>query len=371
MRAIERCRTEYLGYRIEGCDLCGYERVFYNSCRNRHCPKCQTLAKESWLQDRLAELLPVKYFHNVFTLPHQLNAIALYNKKIVYGILFKAVSETLLEFGRDPKHLGGKLGFLAILHTWDQRMRSHIHLHVVIPEGGLSFDKKQWILPKKKKFLFHVNALSRKFRGKFIAFIKKAFSDGKLTFPEKPREWKTGFEGLINRLWKKDWVVYSKRPFAGPEKVLDYLGRYTHKVAISNHRILSAQNGQVTFKYRDRKDGDKEKTTTIQAEEFIRRFLLHILPSGFVRIRHYGFLANRHKKENIQRCRELIGKPVSLKEKTEESNLEMMQRLTGIDIAKCPFCKEGHMVVIKEIPGPYDYRKKSAHTGKQEFIDTS
>lgn len=351
MHAIETCRTSELGGHLERCDSCGYERNAYNSCRNRHCPKCQALAKAEWLEKRKAELLPVEYFHNVFTIPHELNQIMLRNKKVVFDILFKTVAEALQEFAGDPKHgLEGKIGFTAILHTWDQKLLSHIHLHCVIPAGVLTFDRKSWI-HSRKNFLFPVKALSRVFRGKFIDYLKKAFLKGEMIFPGKIADLaiKENFLQLINQLWKKDWVVYSKAPFNGPEKVFDYLGRYTHRVAIANHRIAKVEDGLVTFRYRDRADGDKCKHMTIAAQEFIRRFLLHVLPDSYMRIRHYGFLANRCKKQNLARCRELLGLCPDLPEIPEQTAQEKMLQLTGVDVTECPCCKQGRMERVMEL----------------------
>lgn len=360
IHAIEACRTAHLGGHLEKCDSCGSERISYNSCCNRHCPKCQTLTKEKGLENRKAELLPVNYFHNVFTLPHDLNPVALCNTAVVYELLFRAACDTLQEFGSDPKHLGGKVGFIAILHTWDQTLRSHIHLHVVIPAGALSSDGSRWIHPKNQNFLFPVKALSKVFRGKFLDLLGKAYSNGKLIFPGKARNLGTqeGFKSLLNTLWKADWVVFSKQPFAGPEQVLNYLGRYTHRVAISNHRILSIEDGRVTFTYRDRRDGDQVKRMTLDAQEFIRRFLLHILPPGFMRIRHFGFLANRVKNRNIRQCRELIGGSCKPPERTDGGPLELLKKLMGIDLTKCPSCQNGTMVLIQELPGASPYRRR-------------
>ena len=318
MQSIEVCRTSYLGGHVEKCSLCGFRKPSYNSCRNRHCPKCQSLTKARWLEDRKSELLPVGYFHNVFTLPHELNPLALRNKKTVYSILFKAVSETLLEFGRN--NIGGRLGFLCILHTWNQVLMDHFHLHCVIPAGALSFDKSRWI-PAKKNFLFQVDKLSIVFREKFIDYLETAFANGDLIFPGKIAMLATQrqFSRFIDSLRENQWVVYSKKPFAGPEQVLDYIGRYTHRVAISNNRIVNVQSGKVSFNYRDRKHGDVSKAMTLKADEFIRRFLLHVLPEGFVRIRHFGVLANRCKKENIQHIRELTGASENKKEKTKKN----------------------------------------------------
>jgi predicted Zn-ribbon and HTH transcriptional regulator len=351
MHAIEVCRTAYLGGHLERCDLCGFERIAYNSCRNRHCPKCQALAKAEWLEKRKAELLPVEYFHNVFTIPHELNQLARCNKKIVFDLLFKTVAETLQEFAGDPKHgLRGKIGFTAILHTWDQKLLSHIHLHCVIPAGVLSSDGKHWI-HSRKNFLFPVKALSKVFRGKFIDYLKKAFVKGMLIFPGQiaPLVTEVNFSHLIDQLWKKDWVVYSRAPFNGPEKVFDYLGRYTHRVAIANHRIVKVEDGLVTFRYRDRADNNRCKQITIAAQEFIWRFLLHVLPDSFMRIRHYGFLANRCKKQLLPRCRELLGLSADLLPVPEETAQEKMIRLTGVDVTECPRCKRGHMRRVIEL----------------------
>jgi len=352
MHAIEVCRTAYLGGHLERCDHCGFERIAYNSCRNRHCPKCQALAKAEWLEKRKTELLPVEYFHNVFTIPHELNQVARCNKKVVFDVLFKTVAETLQEFAGDPKHgLSGKIGFTAILHTWDQKLFSHIHLHCVIPAGVLTFDGKSWI-HSRKNFLFPVKALSKVFRGKFIDYLKKAFVKGEIIFPGQITDLATeeNFLQLINQLWKKGWVVYSKAPFNGPEKVFDYLGRYTHRVAITNHRIAKVEDGLVTFRYRDRADGDKCKHLTIDAQEFIRRFLLHVLPDSFQRIRHFGFLANRCKSKNLARCRELLGLRFELPKVPEETLQEKILRLTGVDVTECPRCKQGRMRRVMELP---------------------
>lgn len=354
MRAIEICRTADLGGHLEQCDHCGYERNAYNSCRNRHCPKCQALAKAEWLEKRRAELLPIEYFHNVFTIPHELNAITLSNKTVLYDILFKSVAQTLQEFAADPKHgLGGKIGFTAILHTWDQKLLTHVHLHCMIPAGVLSCDGERWT-PSRTNFLFSVKALSRVFRGKFISYLKKAFTEDKLIFPEHIAHLATKehFLRSIHRLWEKDWIVYSKAPFNGPEKVLDYLGRYTHRVAIANHRIVEVEDSLVTFQYRDRRDGGKSKLMTVNAEEFIRRFLLHVIPDSYKRIRHFGFLANRCKKQQLRKCRELLGlcpKPAQIPEETFQ---EKILRLTGTDMTQCPRCKRGHMKRVMDLPRP-------------------
>ncbi len=348
MQSIELCRTSYLGGHVEKCGLCGFRKPSYNSCRNRHCPKCQSLTKARWIEDRKSELLPVGYFHNVFTLPHKLNPLILNNKKMLFNILLKSVSETLLEFGRN--NIGGKLGFLCILHTWDQKLRDHFHLHCVIPAGALSINKSKWI-STKENFLFHVRALSKVFRAKFIDYLKAAFENGELIFPGKTAvlETERGFSRFIDSLMEHRWVVYCKEPFGGPEQVLDYIGRYTHRVAISNNRIINVKDGKVIFAYKDRKKGDIQRTMTLDAEEFIRRFLLHVLPKGFMRIRHFGFLANRCKKQNIKQIRELKGVSETVTEKTKKTTQEVMFELTGTDITICPSCKKGTMEVIAEI----------------------
>ncbi len=365
MRAIAVCRTSYLGGHVEKCNKCGFEQHAYNSCRNRHCPKCQCLTKARWLEDRKAELLPVPYFHNVFTLPHELNPIALSNRKAIFSILFKAVSETLLQFGIN--NLGGTLGFTAILHTWDQRLLDHIHLHCVIAGGAVSPDKTRWI-SSAENYLFNVEALSMVFRGKFIEHLQKAHAKGELDFPGTIAKYATpdGFSGLIKDLGAKNWVVFSKKPFAGPQQVLEYIGRYTHRVAISNNRIVDVQNGMVTFTYRDRKDNNTLKLTTVDSGEFIRRFLLHVLPPGFMKIRHFGFLANKQKKETIQLCRELMDDNTEHPEREKKTATELMIELTGIDITRCPCCREGTMITVMEMPYPSRRAYSYSHSGHKD-----
>ncbi len=321
------------------CSSCGHEHPVYNPCGNRHCPECQSLAKARWLEKRKAELLPVNYFHMVFTLPHILNPVIRYNKRIAFNLLFKAVSEVLLEFGSDPKHgLGGKVGFMATLHTWDQKLLEHVHLHCVIPGGALSKNKSRWI-KAVDNYLFPVKALSRAFRGKYIYGLKEALKQGKLILPDR-----FNFYKLITELWKTEWVVYSKKPFAGPEKAFDYLARYVHRVGISNNRIRSFHNGNVTISWRDRRDNNKEKLLTIDAHEFMRRFLLHVLPKRYMRIRYYGFLFNRGRKRTIAICRSLLGVKEEQKEPVVVNARELMMSLTGLDISRCPRCKIGTLV---------------------------
>ena len=369
MHAVQVCRTSYLGGHMEVCSSCGYSRPTYNSCGNRHCPKCQALSKLRWVKKREEELLPVDYFHNVFTLPHELNALARSNKKVIYDILFKSVSQTLLEFGKNG--LGGKIGFICTLHTWDQKLAEHIHLHCIIPAGALTYDKKRWIGSANDNFLFSVRALSKVFKGKFLCYLKKAYAKGELTFVGKSTEYETreGFKTLIDGLYKTDWIVYSKKPFAGPKKVLDYLGRYIFRTAISNERIKGVTGGRVTFAYRDRRDGNREKEITLTADEFIRRFLLHVLPNSYMRIRHFGFLANRNRKVNIICLKKLLGVSSDTGEKPGQSMEELMLELTGKDILRCPRCKIGTMTFHHLIPG------FTARTGRSfrgpEIIDTS
>jgi hypothetical protein len=337
MRAIEVCRTAQLGGHLDRCDGCGFERPAYNSCRNRHCPKCQSLAKARWLEKQTAELLPVGYYHLVFTLPHELNRLVLAHKKILLTLLFKAVSETLLEFGRS--RLGGTLGIVSVLHTWDQTLKDHFHLHCLVPCGALSFDRSRWI-PARKNFLFPVKALSRVFRGKFLAFLKPSIDRGEIAPTDT----------AIKTLRQKNWNVYAKKPFGSAHTVLDYLGRYTHRVALSNDRILKIENGKVTLSYRDRKDGDRKKTMVFESHEFIRRFLLHVLPDGFMRIRHFGFLANRAKKQALTQCRKLLDLDPALPHRPVESPKQVLLKITGVDLSRCPRCQTGTMMVVAELP---------------------
>lgn len=345
------CRTAYLGGHIERCDHCGTERATYHSCRNRHCPKCQSMPRERWLEARKSELLPVIYFHNVFTLPHELNPIIFNNKKVMLDILFKAASETLLSFGKNPQNaLGGKLGFIAILHTWDQLLNTHFHLHCLIPGGAITEDGRGW-KQCKNGYLFNEEALGLVFRGKFIEYMTQAYQSDQLSFPgiTAPFAEPERFQQLKNTLYSKKWVVDVQDPIKRPEYVLEYLGRYTHRVAISNHRIVSLKDGMVTFRHKNR-ETNQIKQTTIEAVEFIRRFLLHALPKGFVRIRHFGFLANRNKTENMEKIRRLFELPPDTGSNTANSVEEMIQKLTGIDITLCPCCKKGKMAVVGEIP---------------------
>ncbi len=352
MSAIESCRTAALGGHVDECDSCGHLRISYNSCRNRHCPKCQSLAKERWLEARKKELLPVSYLHGVLTIPYELNPIALINQKEIYDILFKSGTETLRELGFDPKHLGAEIGIIAILHTWGQNLMDHPHLHCIVPCGGLSVDSKKWLLPKKstskKKFFVHVNVISDLFKKKFLFYFKGLYLSGKLNFVGKITNLgkRQEFEKLCDKLFKKKWITYIKKPFGGAEQVIDYLGRYTHRVAISNERIIKLENDRVTFRYRDYRDGNKNKLMTLDVFEFIRRFLLHILPFKYFKIRYYGLFSNRNRKKKIKICKKILGLIENGREEQsqKESWEELLFRLTGTDPRICPCCNKGRMV---------------------------
>jgi hypothetical protein len=338
------CRTAYLGGHLERCTHCGVERIQYNSCRNRHCPKCQHMPRERWLQARKAEILPTTYFHVVFTLPHELNPIILKNKAIMVNMLFKAVSQTLLAFGKNK--LGGKLGFIAILHSWDQRLNAHFHLHCLVAGGAVSEDWTRW--SPCETYLFNEQALSMVFRGKFMEQMTRTIISGKLPFAGS-------YQQLKEKLYGKNWVVSVREPIEHPEYVLEYLARYTHRVAIANSRLVQIKDGNVTFRFKDRKTNQFEYETTT-AVEFIRRFLLHSLPRRFVRIRHYGFLANRNRKDNLAKIRRLFR--LCLQAKQSASLQHMMLQLTGIDITLCPCCKKGKMRLVALLPPNY----RTTHT---------
>jgi len=352
-RDIATCRTAALGGHKLKCDTCGHEEISYNSCRDRHCPKCQAMGGAEWLDREAAHLLDVQYFHVVFTLPEKLGPIALQNKRQVYGILFRAASETLSTIGRDPKHLGAELGFLMVLHTWGQNLLAHPHVHCVVPGGGLSFDGSRWVSCRDGFFL-PVRVLSRLFRGKFLAYLEESYAKGELSFHGKlaALQDKAAWSSLVWSLRELEWVVYSKPPFAGPRQVLKYLARYTHRVAISNRRLRSIEDGKVTFSWKDYAGGSKRRTMTLRAEEFIRRFLLHVLPKGFVRIRHYGFLANAVYAQKLALIRRLLARPPI--EDTADPQADGPDQAdetpchNGEGIS-CPRCKKGHLVVIEEL----------------------
>lgn len=347
--AIERCRTGALGGHIHACDQCGHRVIAYNSCRNRHCPKCQSMATAQWREARRAELLPVEYYHVVFTLPDGLGPVALQNKAVVYDRLFQAVSQTLLRIGGDPKHLGAELGFLAILHTWGQNLMYHPHIHCVVPGGGLSRDSTEWI-SCRSGFLFSVRVLSRLFRRLFLDRLTQDFAAGRIRFHGTAAHLNepTAFERLMQSCRKSEWVVYAKPPFAGPEKVLDYLARYTHRIAISNNRIVSLENGCVTFTWRDYSHNGTQGFLTLEAHEFIRRFLLHVLPDRFTRIRYYGFMAHCHRTPKLALCRRLLSArgstDVPVPQKQDWAAL--LISLTGVDPLLCPKCHQGRLACI-------------------------
>jgi len=352
LRDMAICRTAALGGHVDQCDCCDYLKVVYNSCRNRGCPTCQGLDRERWIEARKAEILECGYFHAVFTLPHHLNPLIFCNQKLLLDLLFKTVSGVLQDFAGDPQwRLNGKLGIIMVLHTWNQKLLDHFHLHCLIPAGALSFDEKKWT-PCRKKFLFRTESIAKAFRKRYINGIESLFKNGELVFAGKSKEYATqeGFQSLMKKLWSNKWVVYAKKPFAGPEQVLSYLGRYTHRIAISNSRIVSETDGKVTFKYKDRKDENKEKELEIDAVEFVRRYLLHVLPKRFVKIRYFGFLFHRTKKEKIEIIRKLIGQDTQTPETKKETIREMMLRLTGEDITLCPKCKRGRLKTALEFP---------------------
>jgi len=355
LRAIERCRTAALGGELRQCDACGERRYVYHSCRNRHCPKCQARAREHWLAARRAELLPVPYFHLVFTLPHELNALAQGNPRALYAMLFAAASETLLEFGRNPRWLGGEIAATLVLHTWGQTLTQHLHVHGLVAAGALC-EAGTWIRARRG-FLFPVKALSVVFRGKFLAALGAALARGHLalsgstTALAEPRAQRT----LLADLRKNAWVVYAKRPFAGPEAVLEYLGRYTHRTAISNERLVSLEEGAVRFRYKDYAQRSHRKTMALEAQEFLRRFTLHVLPRGFMRIRHYGLLANRHKRALLAHARAALDTPDPVREApAPESVAAFWQRVAGIDIARCTRCGLGTLRLLATLaPQPH------------------
>ena len=341
--AIETCRTAALGGHTYECAECGARKIVYNSCRNRHCPKCQSLEKERWLQERCAELLPVPYFHVVFTLPEELNPLALSHPRLLYNVLFQCASETLLEIAADPKHLGARIGILAVLHTWGQKLTLHPHLHCIVPGGGLSIDGDWWV-GSRPDFFLPVPVLKKLFRGKVLAAIKAAVESGEL--PSSPLP-------VLGRLYRKSWVVYCKPPFGSPEQVLAYLARYTHRVAISNQRLVRLEGEEVTFTWKDYAKGQRLREMTLSGEEFLRRFLLHVLPERFVRIRYYGLLANRHREKALALCREVLPGPPAPPKLTRADWQSLLQSLTGIDPMRCEICGQNALHWIGELkPAP-------------------
>lgn len=352
MSAIELCRTAALGGHVERCDCCGHLRVWYNSCRSRNCPKCQALARAQWLEDRRSELLDVEYFHVVFTVPEPIAAIALQNKEKVYNILFRTVRDTLCTIAADPKHLGAQIGFFAVLHTWGQNLLHHPHVHCVVPGGGISPDGTRWISCRRGFFL-PVPVLARLFRRLFLEALVKAFDAGELRFFSslEPLRVRPAFLRHLRLARKTEWVVYAKPPFAGdPDDVLKYVARYTHRVAISNDRILDIEDGEVRFRWKDYRDDGRSKTMALAAEEFIRRFLLHILPEGFQRIRYYGFLANRYRTEKLALCRRFLQmRSPEPPDDVKKDYRDRHEQLTGMSLKTCPVCHHGCMVIIEII----------------------
>ena len=366
--AIQRCRTVALGGHVEKCDHCGHTEVFYNSCRNLHCPKCQAAARARWLEARQDELLPVEYFHLVFTLAEEFRPIALQNKKTVYGILFRAAAETLCQLARDPKHLGAEIGFFGILHTWGQNLSHHPHVHFVVPGGGLSPDRAAWVSAPRGFFL-PIKVLKLVFRGKFIAHLKRAFTNEKLVFRGSLAELadSKAFNALLDNACRHEWVVYAKQPFGGPQHVLKYLARYTHRVAIANQRLISMDGGRVTFRWKDYADHNRMKVMNLDVFEFIRRFLLHVVPPRFTRIRYYGFLSTRNRTDSLALCRRLLTQAETANsvpdggcEPVDSGHPEEQRR-------SCPVCKKGTMVIIEDF-GPSRWRPDPS---RPESVDTS
>ena len=378
MRAIEQCRTAALGGHVDECDSCAHQRISYNSCRNRHCPKCQSLTKARWLEARIADLLPVPYFHVVFTLPEQLAALALQNKRVVYNLLFSTAAETLRTIAADPKHLGAEIGFLAVLHTWGQTLRHHPHLHCVVPGGGLAPDGQRWIACRQG-FFVPVNVLARLFRRLFLAALARAYDHERLTFHgtitylAQP----LAFQRLLVSLRRREWWVYAKPPFGGPEQVLAYLGRYTHRVAISNHRLLALKDDRVTFSWKDYARGNQQRPMTLTAEEFIRRFLLHVLPRGFQRLRQFGLLANRQRRDKLARCRKLLGDSAGhapTNQPLPPNYQSLYETITGESLRQCPACRLGTMKLTERLAplsGPGNGALYRASGAAPQVLDSS
>ena len=352
LRAVVQCRTGVLGGHVQECDHCGERQISYNSCRNRHCPKCQGSQTAQWLEAQQPHLLPVPYFHVVFTLPQVLAPLALQNPRVIYGLLFQAASRTLLEVAANPRHLGAKIGFLAVLHTWGQNLHHHPHVHCVVPAGGLSPDGSRWV-SSSPHFFLPVRVLSRLFRGKFLALLREAFDHGRLRFHGsiEPLAKRPAFLRLVSEARGTEWVVFAKAPFGGPDTVLKYLARYTHRVAISNHRLESMEEGRVSFRYKDYARGRRLRTLRLEATEFIRRFLLHALPKGLVRIRRYGLMANAQREQRLALCRELLGSGertmVPVKDVPAGPSTEITPYEPGA--YRCPNCEEGLMRPVQAL----------------------
>ena len=372
LRAIGVCRTPALGGHVDQCDRCGYRKISYCSCRNRHCPKCHERARAQWLEQRAAELLPVEYFHVVFTLPQRLAPLALQNQRLIYGILFRAAAETLTRIAGDPRHLGARIGFLAVLHTWGQNLNHHPHLHCVVPGGGIALDQRRWIWCRRQ-FLFPVKVLSRLFRAKFVAYLKTAFRDGKLGFHGelKSLSQRRNFVEWLSPVAGTEWVVYAKPPFGGPRQVLKYLARYTHRVAISNQRLISLENDRVTFRWKNYARGNQPATMTLKAVEFVRRFLLHVLPRGFVKVRHFGLLANRGRRRNLALCRKLLVASSSARD-FHPAHDRLADQMETDQRDRCPRCRAGHMRRLETLlPQPLATALLHAAIRMATQIDTS
>lgn len=347
MFAIENCRSAVLGGHITKCNKCGKEQIYYNSCRNRHCPKCQQLKKQTWIEQLSARLLPVRYFHIVFTIPCELNRLCLQNQSVMYDLLFKAASQTILTLGRDPAHLGAETGLVAILHTWGQTLTEHPHLHVLVPAGGWSAINGYW-KSSKKRFLFPVRTMSSLFRGKFLGALKEAYNARNLKFNGSISELisPTAFQQLVGLLYNKPWVVYAKKPFKSPASIIEYLGRYTNRVAITNDRIQTIEDGNVCFAWKDYRDRGARKVMTLAAVEFIRRFMLHVLPKGFYKIRYYGLLSSRKHKQ-LEEYRRLMGFKAATNRLLGLNTTQAAALVFGRDPTHCPFCGQGQLIIQK------------------------
>jgi hypothetical protein len=343
--AIKNCRTSLMGGHADQCDQCGRTRYFYNSCRNRHCPQCQGLKQAKWVDKLACDLLPVQYFHIVFTIPSEINSLALINPAIVYDILFKAATETLLTLSKDQKYLNSLTGIVAILHSWGQNLTFHPHLHTMVPAGGWNEQQQKWHA-SRNKFFIPVRVVSALFKGKFLFYLKKAYCDQELTFAGSINQLKIrrNFNDLVSSLYQKNWVVFTKKPFRNSSQIINYIGRYSHRVAIANSRIKSIEGDQITFSMKDYRDG-KQKTIQLQSTEFIRRFLLHVLPNSFCKIRYYGLFATRTRKTVLARCRKSLGKVKSISRFAGLTWQQQFQLITGKDIDVCPVCQKGKMML--------------------------
>jgi predicted RNA-binding Zn-ribbon protein involved in translation (DUF1610 family) len=357
--AIERCRTAAMGGHLDQCSACGRRAISYNSCRNRHCPKCQSQARDRWLAARHAELLPVPYAHVVFTLPHQLAPLALQNKDVMYGLPFRASAQTLIEVAADPRHLGAEIGFFSVLHTWNQKLQHHPHVHCVVAAGGLANDNTYWVRPRNPRFFLPKDVLSIVFRGKFIEGLQQAYASGQLRFNGRLRGWLQPrlFQSLIHQLFALRWVVYCKPPFGGPEQVLRYLGAYTHRVAISNRRLVRFEDDEVTFRWRDSAHKNKKRLLTLPVDEFLRRFLLHVLPRGFVRIRHFGFLASRRRGKLLLRCKQVLAVASCATDSVVVQSNEPNERSA---FWLCPLCGSTMIVIERLTPAQIRLRSPPA-----------